>query len=132
MKKKFKLKKVLCLLLILIIILVTVFFSYKFIVAEMTPVTTTESLFVYGTLTSPLIRLYACQCITDESTAVLNGYKKVGLNIVPDLSSKVEGKLLQVTPIELERLDGYENTPHNYKRIEVQLIDGVNAWVYIK
>lgn len=132
MKTKFKLKKILLFLSIFIIILATVCFSYKFIVAEITPVTTTENLFVYGSLTSPLIRLYACQCITDESTAVLNGYKKVGLNIVPDLASKVNGKLLQVTPVELERLDTYENTPHNYKRIEVQLTDGVNAWVYVK
>jgi gamma-glutamylcyclotransferase (GGCT)/AIG2-like uncharacterized protein YtfP len=90
-----------------------------------------ETIFVYGTLTNPIIRMYACWCLTESQTAVLAGYSKTGLNIVPDEEDVVVGKIITVSPTELARIDRYENTPENYQRNRIEL-NGELVWVYQK
>jgi gamma-glutamylcyclotransferase (GGCT)/AIG2-like uncharacterized protein YtfP len=90
-----------------------------------------ETIFVYGTLTNPVIRMYACWCLTESQTAVLAGYSKIGLNIVPNEEDVVVGKLITVSPTELARIDRYEDTPDNYQRELIEL-NGEFVWVYQK
>lgn len=90
-----------------------------------------SSVFVYGTLKNPLVRLYACACLTSETPAILSGYRKEGLNIVLDSSSTVEGEILEVSQVELKRFDRYEDTPNNYRRRQV-IIGDSTVWVYVK
>lgn len=89
----------------------------------------TERLFVYGTLTTPLIRHSICLCHTPTTPATLQGYEQRGLNIIPTSNSAVEGRLLQVSRTELFRFDRYEGVPHRYERIRVTIGDE-SAWVY--
>ena len=113
-------------------LLLTAWASYEFIIAESSTNEESEYLFVYGTLRNPIIRFYACRCVTEERDAFLPEYKKIGLNIVPEQSSVVAGVLLRVTPLELKRLDRYENTPQKYQRTRVTLRGGEEVWVYSK
>lgn len=125
-------KKRCVLLVVSPMLLLTAWVAYEFIIAESSTNEETEYLFVYGTLKNPVIRFYACRCVTEESDAALPGYKKVGLNIVPEQSSAVAGALLRVTPLELKRLDRYENAPQKYQRTRVTLRGGEEVWVYSK
>jgi gamma-glutamylcyclotransferase (GGCT)/AIG2-like uncharacterized protein YtfP len=45
------------------------------------------------------------------------------------VSSRVEGTVYELTAIELERADRYEVAA--YKRVEVTLASGKEAWVYV-
>lgn len=89
----------------------------------------TESIFVYGTLTNPIVRAYACWCITDSEPATLTGYYKVGRDVVASSTATTAGALIQVTPRELMRIDRYEGVPRNYQRIRVE-VDGQPVWLY--
>jgi gamma-glutamylcyclotransferase (GGCT)/AIG2-like uncharacterized protein YtfP len=51
------------------------------------------------------------------------------LEFTGDVSDFVEGTVFKVSKKELEQADAYE--PEGYKRIEVQLKSGGNAWVYL-
>lgn len=91
----------------------------------------TETVFVYGTLKNPWIRAYACRCRTAATPAVLPGYKKSGLTITPNARNSVSGFIIAVASEELNRLDRYENIPHQYRREQIE-IDDTEHWVYIK
>lgn len=91
----------------------------------------TESVFVYGTLTNPIIRSIACWCFTGATPVDAPGYQKVGLDIVVDEQEVVTGKIIQVSPQELRRLDRYERVPVRYKRERIIIAD-TEHWVYIK
>ena len=90
-----------------------------------------ERVFVYGTLQSPLVRLYACRCITPHHPATVSGWRRDGLTIHPATEHTVTGQILHVTPVELARFDRYERVPHRYARKQITTSNGV-AWVYIK
>jgi len=90
-----------------------------------------HSIFVYGTLQNELIRNSVCLCDARVTPVTLEGYQKTGLNIVSDDNATVEGKIIYVDDIHLERFDKYEDVPTNYIRSEI-VINGAKHWVYIK
>lgn len=91
----------------------------------------TEVVFVYATLTNPLIRTYACWCKTPLKPAELHGYTKGIRNVIPATSGSVKGGLIAVSKKELARLDRYEDIPHQYRRERV-VVGKLTAWIYIK
>ena len=96
----------------------------------------TAQLFVYGTLTEPETQKKVLGKTVDGMLDVLDGYKKSTIiifgNSYPDIvkasSSFVDGLVIPVTSDELELIDNYETDW--YKRIEVVLKSGKQAWVY--
>lgn len=88
-----------------------------------------ETLFVYGTLTSPVVRFLTCRCHVPAASARLPGYRLEGRTIVPDEPAETNGLLLQVTEVELARFDRYERVPDRYLRIRID-VAGTPAWVY--
>lgn len=53
------------------------------------------------------------------------------LALVPgDPAARIDGKLLRVTEADLPALDDYEG--EEYRRIEVPLVSGTRAWVYVR
>ena len=93
---------------------------------------TTETVFVYGTLTSPIVRFLTCRCHTPSTPHRLTGFTVVDRNLLPaSEDAVVHGQILKVTPVELARFDQYERVPHHYVRVRRD-IAGTNAWVYLK
>lgn len=91
----------------------------------------TETIFVYATLTNPLVRTFACLCWTPLEPAILTGYRREYRTIVPEPATSTRGGLIQVTARELTQLDRYEGVPHRYNRIQVMVADR-EVWVYTK
>ena len=91
----------------------------------------TEQVFVYGTLTNPLYRTYACLCLTELEPTRLTGYAKTIRNIIPAKNSFVPGGIIRVSRDELARIDAYEGVPTDYRRFQV-VVDGRYVWVYQK
>jgi gamma-glutamylcyclotransferase (GGCT)/AIG2-like uncharacterized protein YtfP len=89
-----------------------------------------HSVFVYGTLKYPIIRNVVCLCRSETNKVSLPDFKKDGLNIVPSVGDRVEGRIIYVSEKELDRLDRYENTPIKYRREEI-LIGGTEHFVYL-
>ena len=90
----------------------------------------TEPVFVYGTLTQPVFRTYACLCFVGATPAQLPGFEKAGRTIHKTNHSVVPGQLITVSKQELRLLDRYEGVPDRYRRITVRLRDGTTAEVY--
>jgi len=107
-----------------------------------------QLLFTYGTLQFAEVQLDTFGRIVAGERAVLPGYtidyvevadQRVvdvsGLSVHPVLRhtgaalDKVIGKVLHITPDELEAADEYEVSL--YHRISVTLDDGRSAWVYV-
>ena len=108
----------------------------------------TERLFSYGTLQTEAVQLstfgrklkgspdalvgYRLQMIqiTDQEFVETSGaeYHR-NLEFTGNTSDIVEGTVLFVTSQELEQSDAYE--PEGYKRVQVNLHSGVEAWVYL-
>ena len=86
--------------------------------------------FVFGTLRIPLVRWIVTGDRLEPKPAVLPGYRKESLSIVPDVDSNVEGLVFKVTPEQLRRLDRYERLGLRYERILLALKNGRCAWVY--
>ena len=95
-----------------------------------------SQLFVYGTLTEPETQKKVLGKTVLGMPDVLDGYTKSTIiihgNSYPDIvkapSSSVDGLVIPVTTDELESIDNYET--EWYKRIEVVLKSGKQAWVY--
>lgn len=87
-----------------------------------------ERLIVYGTLTNPLVRFYACRCLTPSTPIELPGFT-VRDRSLHAASSTASGQLLRLTPVELARFDRYENVPTAYERTRLS-IGTTTAWVY--
>jgi gamma-glutamylcyclotransferase (GGCT)/AIG2-like uncharacterized protein YtfP len=99
-------------------------------------ITPLEYLFSYGTLQNEEVQFSTFGRKLVGSRDSLPGYRQskhdVHLNIqfTGYVSDSVEGVSFALTRAELEQADIYEATA-NYRRIEVQLKSGNNAWVYL-
>jgi len=108
-----------------------------------------ENLFSYGTLredgvqravfgrgvagTADAILGYRLQpvTITDPAAIAISG--RAGHTILEptgDERDRVQGMVLRVTGTELSLADAYEDAA--YKRVQVRLLSGGEAWVYVR
>lgn len=117
-------------LLVLLIVAISTYFLATAHIQHRAP-HTTESVFVYGTLTNPVIRSLVCRCLVSGIPSTLPDHAQDGLTIYYEPGSQVNGYILLITPSELQRLDKYERTPNRYRRETVR-IDNQQHWVYIK
>lgn len=90
-----------------------------------------ETVFVYNTLTNPLVRFYACRCTTPYAPATLSGYRLTENTITPDEAGTVTGQLLRVTRVELSRFDRFKGVPDVFVRSPIT-IEGQTVWIYSK
>lgn len=90
----------------------------------------TQRLFVHGTLRFAPLRLLVFGRSGQPEPARLSGFRREGLNIVPDEEGFLHGLLLIVNDQELRALDSYERLGIRYRRIVVTLDNGLDAWVY--
>lgn len=86
-------------------------------------------MFVFGTLMNKETLLYLGVSPIQKEDAVLEGYRKDGLNIVPTENSVVNGHYFQVDQSELQKLDRYErlDSEWGYHRFLVNVRIG-NVW----
>lgn len=108
----------------------------------------TEHLFSYGTLQTEAVQIslfgrrleaqpdaltgYCLETIEvqDQSFLAHSGAVQRNLQFTGNTLDVVEGSVLSLTPQELERADAYE--PAEYKRMQVRLRSGLDAWVYLR
>lgn len=90
----------------------------------------TSQVFVYGTLRQPVIRRLVVGRPLSTQAAILPGYRRQGLNLVPELGAWTVGEVFAVDAETLRRLDRYERLGVRYQRIERRLASGEMAWVY--
>jgi gamma-glutamylcyclotransferase (GGCT)/AIG2-like uncharacterized protein YtfP len=95
-----------------------------------------EHLFAYGTLLDPDVQLAVIGRRLNGEPDSLTKYRLSSLldgsaypNIVGDPSGRVEGRVLEITIEELDRMDDYEGDL--YIRERIALDSGRYAWVYI-
>ena len=93
-----------------------------------------EKLFVYGTLHDPKVQVMLLGREVASVDDVLSGYFR-NTDLFPpypvavqDDNATINGWVLQVTTVELIKLDVYEG--ENYIRVRVTLQSGTDAWVY--
>lgn len=98
-----------------------------------------DYLFTYGTLQDLQVQHYIFGRILKGKTDFLSGfmrlenavYERYSLVVqTKDLENKVEGKVYEVTALELKKADIYETSA--YKRKKVKLESGIEAWLYIE
>ena len=106
-----------------------------------------EKLFSYGTLRDGDVQRAVFGRTVDASPDLLAGYRlasvrisnweaaaisggDVQLTLVAGEGEPIEGSVLNVTEEELRRADSYE--PKEFKRMQVRLCSGIEAWVYCK
>jgi gamma-glutamylcyclotransferase (GGCT)/AIG2-like uncharacterized protein YtfP len=97
-----------------------------------------EKLFTYGSLQIPEVQLRVFGRLAKGVPDSLEGFRKFDVDfgtavypmIEPDSASRVEGQIIEVTKEELALIDRYETDA--YRRIQVTLNSGVEAWVYCK
>jgi gamma-glutamylcyclotransferase (GGCT)/AIG2-like uncharacterized protein YtfP len=107
----------------------------------------TDRLFSYGTLQTEPVQLSLFGRRLDGQPDALVGYCLVTIQVqdqsfvahsgamqrnllhTGNVSDVVEGSVLMLTKVELERADAYE--PAEYRRVKVQLRSGSDAWVYL-
>ena len=108
----------------------------------------TERLFAYGTLQTEAVQLsifgrrleaqpdvlvgycLATIRVEDQSFITHSGAVQRNLQHTGNASDLIEGLVLSLTQQEIERADAYE--PAEYKRVQVRLRSGSDAWVYLK
>ena len=96
-----------------------------------------ERLFVYGTLKNSDIQRNIFGRTVNGQKDSLFGYREsmtmVGGEafplIIPDVSGRVEGLVLELTADDLDLADKYETDA--YRRIKIFLNSGITAWVYV-
>ena len=91
-----------------------------------------HKVFVYGTLTHSIVRRVVIGQSGDPRPAVLSDFRREGLSLVREEGSRTQGLLLTVDTPQLRRLDRYERLGVRYDRLQVELEDGTQAWVYIR
>ena len=95
-----------------------------------------ESLFVYGTLQDPQVQSTVFGRVVQGAPDTLIGYRKSQIIIdnitypiaVADIAYILPGQVIEVTADELAEIDRYEG--EEYRRIQVRLRSGRQAWVY--
>ena len=106
-----------------------------------------ELLFVYGTLRLPHVQEFVVGRRVSGRGAHLPGWRLQQLSIAdpsvvgvsgeavhpiavpdPDAIEGVAGSVLELSPEELARVDGYE--VGDYERVRVRLNDGTRVWFY--
>jgi gamma-glutamylcyclotransferase (GGCT)/AIG2-like uncharacterized protein YtfP len=110
---------------------------------------TMANLFSYGTLRYEKVQLQTFGRRLEGRDDVLPGYvlKKVKITD-PDVIAKsgedvhsiiepsdnpedrIPGMVFEITPEELDQADRYEVA--DYKRVEITLLSGIRAWVYVR
>lgn len=91
---------------------------------------TTHQVFVYGTLRQPLVRWLVIGRSPSAQPATLPGFRKQGLNLIPESGARAPGEVFVVDADELRRLDRYERLGIRYQRSSLTLASGATAWVY--
>ena len=95
-------------------------------------------LFVYGTLAADEARKDILDRDVPGIQATLDGYdgsKMVTIDsehypaAEKNIECSIQGLLIELTREELEKLDFYETDA--YKRKEVELTNGIKAWIYL-
>lgn len=97
-----------------------------------------NKLFIYGTLSDVDVQKKVWGRVTMGYLDSLGGFRKSEIEIegekyfvvIPDEKGEVKGLVIEVSDIELEKIDQYETD--NYKRIKVVMKSGTLAWIYIK
>src|SRR5690242_9448895 len=95
----------------------------------------TERLFAYGTLQTESVQLSTFGRKLKGSPDALPGYCLQliechrNLEFTGNATDVVNGTVFSVTAQELKQSDAYE--PDGYKRIQVKLQSGTEAWVYL-
>jgi gamma-glutamylcyclotransferase (GGCT)/AIG2-like uncharacterized protein YtfP len=89
-----------------------------------------HEVFVYGTLRLGLMRWIVMGSAGDSETAVLEGFRREGLDLTEAPGEDVEGEVIDVSAEELARLDRYERLGLRYERVRLKLADGREVWVY--
>lgn len=95
-----------------------------------------EALFAYGTLLDPKVQRRVIGRTVEGRPDTLPRYRKGVLQLpgaayfiaIPDEQGEIDGGVLEVTPMELRRIDRYEGEA--YERARVTLRSGTEAWVY--
>ena len=94
--------------------------------------------FVYGTLMDEKIRYEVLGRKIHGISGTVDGYDGTKTIIIENESypaavknsdCSIQGLLLEITDVELEKLDIYETDA--YKREEVELTNGTKAWIYL-
>jgi gamma-glutamylcyclotransferase (GGCT)/AIG2-like uncharacterized protein YtfP len=93
---------------------------------------TTHQVFVYGTLRQPLVRRLVIGRPTPTRPASLPGFRREGLDLVPQAGASTPGERFVVDAEELSRLDRYERLGVRYERHLETLEGGETAWVYTR
>ncbi|WP_111411874.1 gamma-glutamylcyclotransferase family protein [Billgrantia lactosivorans] len=89
-----------------------------------------HALFVYGTLRFAPVRWLVMGRAGETETAVLEGFRRDGLDLAEAPGDRVEGEVIVVDADELARLDRYERLGIRYQRVPMRLADGRRVWVY--
>ncbi|GEN24545.1 hypothetical protein HCU01_24940 [Halomonas cupida] len=89
-----------------------------------------HQVFVYGTLRSPVVRWLVTTDYLESTPAVLEDYRRDGLDVDTAPGHQVEGELLSVDRETLLELDRYERLGVRYRRVPVKLQDGQQVWLY--
>ncbi|PMR75613.1 gamma-glutamylcyclotransferase family protein [Billgrantia endophytica] len=89
-----------------------------------------HEVFVYGTLRFAPVRWVVMGRAGETRSAILEDFRRDGLDIAEAPEEQVEGKVVVVSDRELERLDRYERLGIRYGRMNRRLADGSEAWVY--
>ena len=108
-----------------------------------------ERLFTYGTLQLPEVQRHTFGRLIPGENDVLRGYRLEwtpvdddrfaqlsGLGSHPvlrrtdDVRDRVFGRVLALTPEELDAADEYEVSLN--RRVSVPLVSGIQAWVYVR
>ncbi len=98
---------------------------------DLAPITAgPHEVFVYGTLRLGLVRWIVMGRAGDSETAVLEGFRREGLDLTEAPGEQVEGEVIEVYAEELARLDRYERLGFRYERVRLELAEGHKVWVY--
>ena len=89
-----------------------------------------HAVFVYGTLRFAPLRWLVMGRAGESETAVLEGYRRDGLDLSEASGERVVGEVIVVEADELARLDRYERLGIRYTRVPMRLSSGRSAWVY--
>jgi len=89
-----------------------------------------QRVFVHDRLTWAPMRLVVIGRPAPTEPARLEGFRQAGAELMPAPDAAVDGRVIEVNPRELRRIDRYERVGEAARRDLVDLTDGEPAWVY--